>query len=129
MADPDFTDGGESDGEPEGAAQRAQPRDSLLLRAEVRSLDGHRPIEAIVRNLSAGGMMAENVRVFPVATRVEVELRSLGAVSGQVAWTVENRMGIAFDQEIDPTEARKPIKKGAPDDMIVKRPTIFKGYA
>jgi hypothetical protein len=32
-------------------------------------------------------------------------------VTGRVAWTVENRMGIAFDGEIDPAAARKPVLK------------------
>lgn len=97
--------------EPQAASQRAQRRDSLLLRAEVRSLEGHSPITAIVRNLSPGGMMAENAFVYPVDTRVEVQLRNMGAVPGRVAWTVENRMGIAFDWEINPTAARKPVLK------------------
>lgn len=97
--------------EPSRTSQRSQRRDSLLLRAEVRSLDGHDAIAAIVRNLSAGGMMAENEFVYPVGTLVEVQLRNLGAVTGRVAWTVENRMGIAFDREIDPAAARKPVLK------------------
>jgi hypothetical protein len=97
--------------EPPRTSQRSQRRDSLLLRAEVRSLDGHDAIAAIVRNLSAGGMMAENEFVYPVGTLVEVQLRNLGAVTGRVAWTVENRMGIAFDREIDPAAARKPMLK------------------
>lgn len=97
--------------EPPPTSQRAQRRDSLLLRAEVRSLDGHGAITAIVRNLSAGGMMAEHDFVYPIDTRVEVQLRNLGAVAGRVAWTVENRMGIAFDREINPAAARKPMLK------------------
>jgi hypothetical protein len=97
--------------EPPLVSKRTQRRDSLLLRAEVRSLDGHDAIVAVVRNLSAGGMMAENALVYPVDTRVEVQLRNLGAVQGRVAWTVENRMGIAFEVEIDPAAARKPILK------------------
>lgn len=97
--------------EPPQVSKRTQRRDSLLLRAEVRSLDGHDGMIAVVRNLSAGGMMAENAFVYPEHTRVEVQLRNLGAVQGKVAWTVENRMGIAFDREIDPAAARKPVLK------------------
>lgn len=102
--------------------QRSQRRDSLLLRAEVRSLDGHDPIVAIVRNLSAGGMMAENNFVFPVDTQVEVQLRNLGAVPGKVAWMVENRMGIAFDREIDPAAARKPVLKATNPALKREKP-------
>jgi hypothetical protein len=107
----------------EDAAEQARKsrRDSTLLRTSVRSLDGHAPIQVIVRNLSEGGMMAENAKLFPMGTRVEVELRSLGWVAGSVAWTVENRMGIAFALPIDPVEARKPVPQTNPD-LIVKRP-------
>lgn len=74
-------------------------------------MDGHDTIVAIVRNLSAGGMMAEHDPVFPVDTAVTVQLRNLGSVPGRVVWMIENRMGIAFDREIDPAAARKPMLK------------------
>ena len=101
--------------------QRRSRRDSTLLRVPIRSLDGHASIEANIRNLSEGGMMAENVKLYPLGTRIEVELKSLGWVAGKVVWTVENRMGIAFDQSIDVAEARRPVPKSQ-GDLIMKRP-------
>lgn len=84
-------------------------RDSLFLLAQLR-VDGRDEISRVkVRNLSAGGMMAEgDVKVIRGAL-VEVELRNLGWVEGTVAWKQDNRFGIAFVDEIDPKRARAPV--------------------
>ena len=37
-----------------------------------------------------------------------VELRNIGWVEGSVAWKQDNRFGIAFVEEIDPTVVRGP---------------------
>jgi len=81
-------------------------RDSLFLLAQLR-VDGQDTVHRVkVRNLSAGGMMAEgDVRVTRGAL-VAVELRNIGWVEGSVAWKQENRFGIAFVDEIDPKLAR-----------------------
>lgn len=88
---------------------RQVDRDSLFLLAQLR-VDGQEQTSRVkVRNLSAGGMMAEGeVKVLRGAL-VEVELRNLGWVEGTVAWKQENRFGIAFVDEIDPRIARAPV--------------------
>lgn len=88
---------------------RQVDRDSLFLLAQLR-VDGRDEISRVkVRNLSAGGMMAEgDVKVIRGAL-VEVELRNLGWVEGTVAWKQDNRFGIAFVDEIDPKRARAPV--------------------
>ncbi|MCB2066352.1 MAG: PilZ domain-containing protein [Erythrobacter sp.] len=88
---------------------RQVDRDSLFLLAQLR-VDGHDQVYRVkVRNLSAGGMMAEGeVRVLRGAL-VEVELRNLGWVEGTVAWKQDNRFGIAFVDEIDPKLARGQV--------------------
>lgn len=85
---------------------RQVSRDSLFLLARLR-VDGKTGEGSVkVRNLSAGGMMAEgDVRVAR-GTRVSVELRNIGWVDGSVAWTQGNRFGIAFIDAIDPTAVR-----------------------
>jgi len=90
-------------------------RDSLFLLAQVR-VDGQDAVHRVkVRNLSAGGMMAEgDVRVMRGAL-VKVELRNIGWVEGSVAWKQDNRFGIAFVDEIDPVEVRGPGAGPAPD--------------
>ena len=88
---------------------RQVDRDSLFLLAQLR-IDGQSEMYRVkVRNLSAGGMMAEGVVRVTRGALVEVELRNLGWVEGTVAWKQDNRFGIAFVDEIDPKAARAPV--------------------
>lgn len=98
-----------------GVETRSVSRDSLFLLASVRveqQSDVHR---VRVRNLSDGGMMGEGTMRVNRGNRVEVELRNVGTVLGSVAWVQDQRFGIAFDEEIDSQEARKPAQPGAFD--------------
>ncbi|WP_417593556.1 PilZ domain-containing protein [Parasphingorhabdus sp.] len=89
--------------------KRQLDRDSLFLKAELRFIDGDDCGEVRIRNLSAGGLMAEA----PVQTKrgddVQIELRNIGRITGHVAWVAQGRFGIAFDHPIDPKLARKPV--------------------
>lgn len=90
-------------------AKRGQNRDSLLLKAVLRFPSSGDEGEVRIRNLSAGGMMAETpVRVVR-GEAVEINLNTLGWITGHVAWVTEGRLGIAFDHSIDPKAARKPV--------------------
>jgi len=83
-------------------------RDSLFLLAQLR-VDGQQEIARVkVRNLSAGGMMAEGEARVSRGAMVAVELRNIGWVEGSVAWKQDNRFGIAFVDEIDPAVVRAP---------------------
>src|SRR5687767_1135214 len=83
-------------------------RDSLFLLAQVR-VDGQDAVYRVkVRNLSAGGMMAEGEAKVMRGALVAVELRNIGWVEGSVAWKQDNRFGIAFVDEIDPRIVRAP---------------------
>ena len=90
-------------------------RDSLFLLAQIR-VDGQDVVHRVkVRNLSAGGMMAEGeVRVTRGALLM-VELRNIGWVEGSVAWKQDNRFGIAFVDEVDPVVVRGPGGQQAPE--------------
>jgi hypothetical protein len=93
------------------SSQRSASRDSLLLSAQLRV--GDEPeVSVRVRNLSAGGLMAEYAQPVDIGTPVEVDVRGVGWVSGRIAWAAEGRVGIAFDREIDPMAARKPVGSG-----------------
>lgn len=82
------------------------PRDSLFLMAQVR-LEGQDVSHQVkVRNLSAGGMMAEGDPRVVRGMQVSIELRNIGWVEGSVAWIQDNRFGIAFQEEIDPKKVR-----------------------
>ena len=90
-------------------------RDSLFLLAQVR-VDGQDVIHRVkVRNLSAGGMMAEGEGRVTRGSRVMVELRNIGWVEGSVAWKQGDRFGIAFVEEIDPVVVRGPASSQAPE--------------
>lgn len=81
-------------------------RDSLFLLAQLR-VDGQDSVHRVkVRNLSAGGMMAEGDAKVVRGSLVRVELRNIGWVDGSVAWKQDNRFGIAFVDEIDPIVVR-----------------------
>jgi hypothetical protein len=94
---------------------RQVERDSLLLLAQVRVDGGEGEYRVKVRNLSAGGMMAEGSAPVVRGSLVSIALRNIGWVEGSVAWKQDDRFGIAFVQEIDPRVARAPIASGGPD--------------
>jgi hypothetical protein len=96
-------------------------RDSLFLLAQVR-VDGQQGASRVkVRNLSAGGMMAEGDAKVVRGTLVAVELRNIGWVEGSVARRQDNRFGIAFVDEIDPAVVRAPVE---PSEYEVPRYTL-----
>ena len=87
-------------------------RDSLLLMAQLRVDGGEAEYRVKVRNLSAGGMMAEGEAPVARGSLVAVELRNIGRIEGAVAWKQDDRFGIAFVDEIDPKLARAPVASG-----------------
>lgn len=91
------------------ASKRVMNRDSLLLKAILRFANTQEERVVRIRNLSAGGLMAEVLGGPMRGERVEINLHSLGWVSGYIAWATDGRVGIAFDQPINPRDARKPI--------------------
>ena len=105
---------------------RQVERDSLLLLAQVRVDGSGAEYPVKVRNLSAGGMMAEGKAPVARGAVVSVALRNIGWVGGTVAWKQDDRFGIAFVEEIDPKLARAPVAGGAPnlDKPHFNRPPI-----
>jgi hypothetical protein len=96
------------------SAKRGANRDSLLLKAILRFTNSkEEDREVRIRNLSAGGLMAEAPMRVARGEPVEIHLRSIGWVSGHVAWVTEGRIGIAFDHPINPKDARKPVGQAA----------------
>ena len=100
-----FADNGTDD----PAAQRHDTRDSLLLAANFRIAGQSEMLQVRVRNLSAGGLMADIATHIETGLPVEVDVRGVGWVPGRVAWVAAGRIGVAFDYLIDPQAARKPI--------------------
>lgn len=104
---------------------RQLSRDSLFLMAELR-LPGQEALARVkVRNLSAGGMMAEGVMHAVRGTLIEVNIRNVGWVEGAIAWVQGDRCGIAFSDDIDPMIARAPIAMSEGTPRFVKPPISF----
>jgi len=82
---------------------------SMLRVAKVREADGREQLVR-VRNVSAGGLMAEVGHPFEVGVRVELELSSQ-KIPSTVVWTREGTAGFKFDHNLDLGEllaGRKP---------------------
>ena len=104
---------------------RQLSRDSLFLMAELR-LPGQQALARVkVRNLSAGGMMAEGVMQAVRGTLIEVNIRNVGWVEGAIAWVQGDRCGIAFSEDIDPIVARAPVTASESTLRFVKPPIDF----
>jgi hypothetical protein len=106
------------------ASQRNAARDSLFLAATLR-IEGNE-VSVRVRNISAGGLMAEYADRVDSGMPIEINVRGVGWIRGHVAWSAEGRIGIAFDRPIDPLLARKPVGSGSSTPHFAK-PLIFRG--
>ncbi len=97
-------------------------RDSLFVMADLR-IDGIESEHRIrVRNLSAGGMMAEGGPATQRGQVAWVNVRNIGWTEGSVAWVEGSRFGIAFREDIDPQLARAPLEVGEGPPRFVRPP-------
>jgi hypothetical protein len=92
------------------ADSRQAERETLVLAAKLKRA-GSAAFAVTVRNLSAVGMMIESDVLMTVDDTVVAEIAGLGKVPGHIAWTHENRAGMAFAAPVDPTKARRPRLK------------------
>ena len=101
-------------------------RDSLFVMADVRADGKEGELRVRVRNLSAGGMMAEGQTPALVSRGqiVWVNVRNVGWTEGSVAWVQDQRFGIAFREEIDASLARAPaeVDPASLPKYLVRRP-------
>lgn len=93
----------------DGAHRRSQPRDSMFLGATLRHRETDQAWPIRVRNISAGGLMADFAGTLQRGDRVEIELRVIGLVSATIAWEAHGRIGLAFDEPVDPLLVRRQI--------------------
>ena len=80
-----------------GDALPAREQRHLTILLVARLVTGSGDALARVRNVSGGGMMLETSVPLAPGDAVRVELRSLQAVTGSVAWATPPRAGIQFD--------------------------------
>lgn len=96
---------------------RSAPRDSLFLLTSFSTPEGAPLGKARIRNLSATGLMADCERAVPAGARLEFDLRGIGKVTATVAWARGDKVGLAFDEPIDPQLARKPVSNGVAQQL------------
>lgn len=89
--------------------QESRARDSLFLLADLTLEDTGERHKVKVRNLSSGGMMVESDLEVEQGQRIVVDLRNIGPVRGQIAWARSEKFGVAFDRQVNPKLARKPV--------------------
>jgi len=96
----------------DGATDATRPdRDSMFLRGVLTHPRHMEPLIVTIRNLSAGGLMAEAIGQFAPGDRIAVDISGLGSLNGSIAWARDGRIGLSFDTPIDPHQARRPIAR------------------
>ncbi|WP_294236760.1 PilZ domain-containing protein [uncultured Sphingomonas sp.] len=107
-------------------ADRTGQRDSLLMMAQMTLEGENSPREVRVRNISEGGLMAELPVSVEINSSVQLDLRGVGPITGRIAWCTQGRVGVAFDRQIDPKLARKPVGGGTSTPEYAKAATTPK---
>lgn len=80
--------------------RRHQERHIKILRVGAIFVDGRREL-CLIRNISAGGLMAHVYSNVRLGQAVTVELKTNQQAAGHVAWVRDANVGIAFDTEVD----------------------------
>jgi hypothetical protein len=104
---------------PPQPGNRERNRDSLLLMGTIKAAGDYvrdtQPIR--VRNLSSTGLMADSKADYDLGAHVEIGLRGVGLVQGEIVWVREGRMGVTFRDTIDPKRARLPVTSQSDDHL------------
>jgi hypothetical protein len=91
------------------ACLRSDSRQSMFLQSAIRRPHDPAEYSIRIRNLSAGGLMADCAFAFEEGEAVWVSIRAVGTAVGTVAWYRAGRLGVQFDVAIDPALARQPV--------------------
>lgn len=83
--------------------RRRDERLLKILRVGTLIVDGRREL-CLIRNISAGGVMAHVYSPLTPGQRVTVEFKTHQPVEGRVIWVREANAGIQFDEHMDVTE-------------------------
>lgn len=70
----------------------------------------------LIRNISAGGLMAHVYRPIQIDQKVTIEMKSGQLLTGQVRWVQDSNVGIQFDDRVNVGEvlSNAPPEPGAP---------------
>lgn len=95
-------------------SNRAEIRQSVFLVARVLRTGGS--VAARVRNISARGAMLDiiDAAAFRDHEIVEVEIHGLGRQRARIAWRRSGKIGLAFEQIVDPGLTRRSLRQDKP---------------
>jgi len=118
-------------GVPAPTDRRNQQRYVTVLRV-AKLTTPHSEEFCLVRNISAGGMMAHIYSELEVGDPVRAEISSGQPISGKILWRREGVAGIGFDEKVNPAsilagESRAPVPQRAPRVGIEVRAKIRVG--
>lgn len=99
-------------------------RDSLFLMVDLVAEGGGAAARCKIRNLSAGGMMIEGDLSLKPGERVAFDLRNIGPIAGTIAWVQGRRLGVTFDEQIDPKQARTQVHGGDTEAPVYARAAL-----
>lgn len=102
--------------------RRQQQRHLTILRVGALIVEGEREL-CLVRNISAGGVMAHVYRSIPVGTRVSIEIKNDDPIQGKVLWERDSNIGIGFDDPIDVPDLLA-TSKILGDGRMARRPRV-----
>jgi hypothetical protein len=85
------------------ADRRRDIRHLTILRVGTVHVDGRREL-CLIRNISAGGLMAIVYSRFEAGDRIQIELKTNHLIAGTVSWTRDSTIGVAFDEKVDVAE-------------------------
>lgn len=88
---------------PQPPERRSSERHIKILRVGTVVVDGRREL-CLIRNISAGGVLAHVYSQLTPGQRVSIELKTSQPVSGRVVWTRGGNAGIQFDTPVDVAE-------------------------
>jgi len=85
---------------PQPSERRRESRHMTILRVGTLIADGRREL-CLIRNISAGGVMAHAYSRLAEGQRVAIELQMNQRIEGEVNWIRGSNIGVAFDAPID----------------------------
>ena len=88
---------------PQPAERRREARHLTILRVGTLVVGRSREL-CLIRNISAGGLMAHVYSPFAPGQALSVELKTNQPVAGRVTWVDDSNIGITFDAPIDVEE-------------------------
>ena len=115
--------------------ETSERRYAVVLNAQIVTDVLPDPVSIRICNISAGGLMAIVPPHVVLGGSVAVFIRHIGKLVGRIAWARKDRIGVRFDQEIDPVAllADRAERAAAPSLManrfveLTKRTMIVPG--